>query len=63
MRMKLDVDNEFNKKYKVHLGNYMDADETLTCWSHSILVETVQTTCQIVTDNYEQGVVSTYDLQ
>ena len=30
MRMKSDVDNEFNKKYKVHLGNYVDTDEN-TC--------------------------------
>ena len=53
--MKSDVDNEFNKKYKVHLGNYVDADEN-TCVpdSHSILVEIVQTTCQTVTNNYEQ---------
>ena len=54
MRMKANVDNEFNKKYKVHLGNYLDTDENICVLdSHWILVQIVQTTCQTVIDNYE----------
>ena len=38
--MKSDVDDDFNKKYKVHLENYVDMDEnSCVLDSHSILVK------------------------